>query len=69
MDKSVPMITVWHHEAAPSDAKQRTEGQICLFVPHTNDRFFFMHTFFVPTLELITIYLKIRCSFTSAILF
>ena len=30
------------------------EGQICLSVPHTNDRFFFLHIF-VPTLELITI--------------
>ena len=54
MDKSVPRVTVWHHEALPSDAKQLPEGQICPFVPNTNDRFFFLHIF-VPTLEFITI--------------
>ena len=51
MDKSVPRVTVWHHEALPSDAKQLPEGQICPSVPKTNDRFFFLHIF-VPTLEL-----------------
>ena len=45
MDKSVPRVTVWHHEALPSDAKQLPEGQICPFVPDN----------FLPTLELIMI--------------
>ena len=45
MDKSVTRVTLWHHEALPSDAKKRTEGQICLSVPYTNDRLFFLHTF------------------------
>ena len=58
MDKSVPRVTVWHHEALPRAAKQLPEGQICPFVPNTNDRFFFLHIF-VPTFELITIYLEI----------
>ena len=26
MDKSVPRVTVWHHEALQSDAKQLPEG-------------------------------------------
>ena len=54
MDKSVPRVTVLHHEALPSDAKQLPEGQICPSVPHTHDRFFFLYIC-VPTLELITI--------------
>ena len=57
MDKSVPRVTVWHHEALPSDAKQLPEGQVCPSVPSTNDRFSFLHIF-VPTLELITILLR-----------
>ena len=56
MDKSVPRVTVWHHETLPSDVKQLPEGQICPSVPNTNDRFIFLHIF-VPTLELITILL------------
>ena len=60
MDKSVPRVTVWHHEALPSrealpsDAKKLPEEQICPSVLNTNDRFFFLHSF-VPTFELITI--------------
>ena len=45
----------WHHRPLQSDAKQRSKGQICLSMPNTNDRFYFLHTFFVPTLEIITI--------------
>ena len=67
MDKSVPRITVWHHEAAPSDAKQSRDRFVCSYLTLMIDSF--SCTLFVPTLELITIYLKIRCSFTSAILF
>ena len=33
---------------------------VCPYLTLINDRFFFLHTFFVPKLELITIYLKIR---------
>ena len=54
MDKSVQKETVWHHKALLSDAKQLPEGQICLSVFHTNDRFSFLHIF-VQMLELITI--------------
>ena len=28
--KSLPRVTAWHHEALPSDAKQCSEGEICL---------------------------------------
>ena len=49
--------------------KQWHEGLVCRSVPHTNDRFFFLHTFFVQTLELITFYLKRRRTFTPAILY
>ena len=46
--KSVPSVFVRHHEDLPSDAKQMLQGQICLSVclsvPHTHDRFFFLHT-------------------------
>ena len=46
IEKSVPRVTVWHHEAPPTDdAKIRPEGQICRSVPHTHDRFFFLHTY------------------------
>ena len=37
IDKSVPRVTVWHHEAAPSGAKP--EGQIYLSFPQTHDGF------------------------------
>ena len=45
IEKSVPRVTVWHHEALPGDAKLWPEGQICLSVPHTHDSFFFLHTY------------------------
>ena len=69
IDKSVPRVTVWHHEALPSDAKQWPEGQICRSIPLTNDRFFFLHTFLCKSLNKLQFYLKIRHTFTSAILF
>ena len=60
IDKSVPRVTVWHHEALPSDAKQWPEGQICWSIPLTNDRFFFLHTFLCKSLNKLQFYLKIR---------
>ena len=48
IDKSVFKVTVWHHEAMPSDAKQWPEGQICLSVPHIYVGFFFLHIGFHP---------------------
>ena len=44
-----PRVTVWHHEALPSDAKQDPEEQIFLSVANNHDRFFFLHTFSSPT--------------------
>ena len=26
IDKAIPLVTVWHHEALPSDTKQLPEG-------------------------------------------
>ena len=69
IDKSVPRVTVWHHEALPSDAKQWPEGQIYRSMPLTNDRFFFLHTFLCKSLNKLQFYLKIRHTLTSAILF
>ena len=45
IDNSVPRVTVLHHEALPSDAKQWPEGQNCLSYPQTHVGFFFLHTF------------------------
>ena len=45
IEKSVPRVTVWHHEAPLSDAKLRPEGQTCRSVAHTHDRLFFLHTY------------------------
>ena len=59
----------WHHEALPSEAKQWPEGQICRSVPHTNDRFFFLHTFLCKSWNKVEFYLKIPHIFTSTILF
>ena len=65
IDKSVPRVTVWHHKALPSDAKQWPKGQICRSIPLTNDRFFFLHTFLCKSLNKLQFYLKIRHTFTS----
>ena len=70
MDKSVPRVTVWHHEALPSDAKQLPEGQICPFVPNTNDSF--SCTFLCQHLNYnftLKFYLEICLSVMAAILF
>ena len=42
MDKSVPGITVWHHEACRVLPVYDREGRIFLSIPHTHDRFFFL---------------------------
>ena len=43
IDNSVPRVTAWHHEALPSVAKQRPEGQNCLAYPQTHIGLFFLH--------------------------
>ena len=53
----------WYHEALPSDAKQWSEGHISRSVPIL----FLVHNV-VQMLELIIFYLKIRRTFTPAIL-
>ena len=53
IEKYVLRVTVWHHEAPPSDAKLWPEGQIFRSGPHTHDRFFFLYTW-VSTHELIS---------------
>ena len=53
IDNSVLRVTAWHHEALPSDTKQRPEGQNCLSYPQgdvlsypqADVGFFFLHTF------------------------
>ena len=43
--KSIPRITVWHHSACRVMPDCDCEGEIFLSTPHTNDRYFFLHTF------------------------
>ena len=43
IDKSVPVVTVLHHEALPSDVKQCPEGHICLSFPQAHVGFIFLH--------------------------
>ena len=44
IEKSVPRIAVWHHEACRVMTNGDPEGLIFLSYPHTNTRFFFLHT-------------------------
>ena len=44
IDKSVPMIAVWHNEACRVMTNGDNEGRICLSYPHTNNGFFFLLT-------------------------
>ena len=71
IEKSVPRITVWHHEACRVMTNGDPEGRIILANPHTNNGFFFLLTtvFIIHLL----IYFKIsfqkslktlRCNFT-----
>ena len=40
MDKSVPLVTVWHHSAEPRDAKTMTIGtDLPIRTSHTSDSY------------------------------
>ena len=47
IEKSVPRITVWHHEACRVMTNGDPEGRIFLSYPHTNNRLFFLLTTYV----------------------
>ena len=42
IEKYVPRIAVWHHEACRVMTNGDLEGQIFLSYPHTNNGFFFL---------------------------
>ena len=44
IEKSIPRITVWHHEACQVMTNGDPEGQIFLSYHHTNNGFFFLLT-------------------------
>ena len=44
IEKSVPRITDWHHEASQAMTIHDFEGWVFLSHPHTNNRFFFLLT-------------------------
>ena len=44
IEKSIPRITVWHHEACRMITNGDPEGRIFLSYPHTNNRLFFLLT-------------------------
>ena len=44
IEKSVPRITVWHHEACGVMTNGDSEGRIFLSYLHTNNVFFFLLT-------------------------
>ena len=44
IDKSVPRITGWHHEACRVMTNGDHEGRLFLSHPHTNNGFFFLLT-------------------------
>ena len=46
IEKSVPRIAVWHHEACRVMANGDPEGQTFLSYPHTNNGFFLLLTTF-----------------------
>ena len=43
IDTSLPRITVWHHQALSSDAKQLPEEKSCLSFSQTHAGFFSLH--------------------------
>ena len=56
IEKSVPRIAVWHHEACRVMINDDPEGQILLSYPHMNNGFFLLQTtvvvfYFKITLE------------------
>ena len=48
IENSVLRVTVWHHKALPSDAKQDPEERNFISTPHTHVWFFFLYTFRFP---------------------
>ena len=44
IEKSIPRITVWHHEACRVMTNGDFEERIFLSYPHTNDKLFFLLT-------------------------
>ena len=73
IEKSVPWITVWYHEACRVMTKVDREGPNFLFYPHTNIGFIFLSTTFFLLFIYLFIYFKIifqkslntlRCKFT-----
>ena len=60
-EKSVPRVTVWHHKALPSDAKLYPRGKFFRSVPHTHDRFFFLHAYGRRHMNKNHMYLEIFC--------
>ena len=44
IEKSVPMLSIWHHEACRVMTNDDLEGPIFLSYPHTNNGFFFLLT-------------------------
>ena len=64
-------VTVWHHKALPSEAKQWSRGTEFLSAPNNHDRFFFFHTFWSPEFDFnigVAIYESRSYTLTSAIL-
>ena len=60
IEKSVPRIVVWHHEACRVMTNGDPEGRILLSYPHTNNGFFFLlTTIFVYVFIYLFIYFKI----------
>ena len=44
VEKYIPRITVWHHEACEVMTNSDSEERIFLSYPHTNNGFFFLPT-------------------------
>ena len=44
IEKSIPRIAVWHHEACRVMINGDPEGRIFLSYPHTNNGFFYLLT-------------------------
>ena len=59
--KSCPRVTVWHHKALPSDAKQWSRG----IAPNNHYRLFFLHTFWSPVFDFnVGVAINDLCSYT-----
>ena len=60
IEKSVPRIAVWHHEACRVMTNGEPEGRIFISYPHTNNGFFFLlNTVFIYLSVYLLIYFKI----------